>query len=142
MREHDPSDDLDRLFARLEAPPLASGYLDSVLAHAAMRRRRQVTRAVTGYGLLLTVIAASAFAFGRGLVAGGADGVLALAVLAPAAVGGAPREFLWALLESVPWGWLAALLVAGVALARCVGAVGLLLARPRPAPRKLEARHG
>lgn len=142
MREPDSPDDLDRLLARLEAPPLAADFLAATLARAAARRRQQTALTVTSYAVLLIAVAAIAFAFGRGLVAGGADGVLALAVLAPAAVGAAPRDFLWALAESVPWGWLAALLVVAVALARCAGAIGALLTRPRLAARRLEARHG
>lgn len=141
MGDHGMPDDVDRLFLRLEAPPLPAAFLDRTVALAAerRRRRRELAAALAGYALLLLAVAASAFGVGRGLVAGGAADILALALAAPAAVGNAPRDFLWALAESLPWGWLLALVVVGGALARWVGPVAAVAATPR---RELEARRG
>jgi hypothetical protein len=134
VRDDERPDDVDGLFAHLEIAPLPAGLIEQATARALARRTRsrrwQLALAVAGYAALLAAITVLAFAAGRDLVAGGADGILALAIVDPAAVGTAPRDFLWALLESVPWGWLVALVAACGALAWCVRYVTALLATP------------
>jgi hypothetical protein len=130
MDDYPQPDDIDRLFARLTAPALPSGIIEQSMLQATSRaiRRKRLALALVGYASLLSAITLLAFAFGRSLVAGGADRILTLAILEPAAVGGAPRDFLWAVLESVPWHWLAALLIAFAILAWSVRYVAALYA--------------
>jgi hypothetical protein len=139
------SDDIDRLFARLATGPVPDSLIAQAMAQAPLRRarqrRRQVVLALGGDVALLGVITLLAFAFGRNLVAGGADRIVALAVLEPAAVGGAPRDFLFAFLESIPWPLLAALLLAFIALAWTIRFVAALLAPRSARDQTLEGVH-
>jgi len=120
-----PTDDVERLLARLEPPPIPAGLAGRVLARTTRERRARsgsrLPLAVLG-GLLAAVFAAlSGYWTGRELVASGAFELLRLVLEERELVLVAPADFLLALAQTVPWlGLLATLLciVAAYLMAR------------------------
>ena len=142
MDDHRQADDVDRLFARLTAPAAPACIIEQAMAQAAAREvHRRIAIAVSGYAALLAAITALAFAFGRDLTTGGAGRIVTLALLEPAAVIGAPKDFFWAILERLPWPWLAALLVAFAILAWSVRSVAAIIAALPPRDQKGKVLH-
>ncbi|MBX5493320.1 MAG: hypothetical protein IRZ14_19390 [Chloroflexi bacterium] len=122
----DGFDDIERLLARLEPPPVPPGLGARVLAYTIRAPRREwslgLVVALLGGLLAVLVAAASGYAAGRELVHAGALELLRLGLEERELIVAAPGDYLLALAEALPWGWLAATLLS-------VGAV-FLAARP------------
>lgn len=146
MSIHDEPDEVDRLFALLEAIPAPADMLDGALAEGiarqARRRRRIVALVVTGYAALLMTLALLSFALGRAIARYGAGAILAAVTADPRAVVVAPADVLLAVTERLPWGLVAAVLITVVLLARCTQLLAAALAAPRSGALKTGARHG
>ena len=119
----DAFDDVERLLARLESPSPPPRLAERVLGRTTRAPRARTPArlwlALAG-GLLAAVLAAaSGYAAGRELVHSGALELLRLGLEERDLFLGAPQDYLLALAEALPWGWLAAtaLSIAGACLA-------------------------
>lgn len=119
----DAFDDVERLLARLEAPPPPPRLTERVLARTTRARRADAPArlwlALVGGLLAAALAAASGYAAGRELVHSGALELLRLGLEERDLFLSAPQDYLLALAEALPWGWLVAtaLSVAGACLA-------------------------
>lgn len=120
----EPLDDLDRLFARLQAVNPPPDLVARAMAEATVREaRRRLWITIPGYVLLLVAVLAISYAFGRALATTGAGDLVSLAVLDPGAFASAPADYALALADTISWGLVAALLVVFVALGWCARSV-------------------
>jgi len=120
----EPLDDLDRLFARLQPLNPPRDLVARAMAEAKARdARRRLWITIPGYLVLLAAILAISYAFGRALATTGAGDLVSLAMLDPDTFASAPADFALALIDTISWGLVAALLVVFVALGWCARSV-------------------